>query len=272
MPLNAQLGPYGANGGHTNTFSLLANSPAINAGNDALAPTADQRGFGRNGISDIGAFEFNGPPPPTQLVSAVSRKTHGSSGTFDINLALAGTPTVECRSGGMNGNYTVIFTFTNNVAGVGSAAVTTGAGFVSSSETAADARQYVVNLSGITNAQAGHGDVVQCHRQFWLQQQFDPAHARNSDWGHERQQRSHRDRYRPGEVAIRTAGHRFELPRGCHRQRRLDQCVGHRAGEIGLRHAAALGHLRAESRSWLNLPAAATSGACHKVSNARSEW
>jgi hypothetical protein len=31
--------------------------------------------------------------------------------------------------------------------------VTTGAGFVSSSETAADARQYVVNLSGITNAQ-----------------------------------------------------------------------------------------------------------------------
>jgi hypothetical protein len=53
----------------------------------------------------------------------------------------------------MNGNYTVIFTFTNNVAGVGSAAVTSGAGFVSSSEMAADARQYVVNLSGITNAQ-----------------------------------------------------------------------------------------------------------------------
>jgi hypothetical protein len=152
-PLSAQFGSFAANGGHTNTWSLLANSPAINAGNDALAPPTDQRGFGRNGISDIGAFEFNGPPPPVQLVRAISRKVHGSSGPFDIDLALSGTPTVECRSGGANGDYTVIFTFANNLFSLGSAAVTSGAGFVSSSHVGTEARQYVVNLSNIANAQ-----------------------------------------------------------------------------------------------------------------------
>ena len=55
------------NGGTTNTVALLAGSPAINAGNDANAPSTDQRGYFRTGVSDIGAFEFNGvvPLPPT---------------------------------------------------------------------------------------------------------------------------------------------------------------------------------------------------------------
>ena len=37
---------------------LLAGSPAINAGNDGVAPTTDQHGLARVGTSDIGAFEF----------------------------------------------------------------------------------------------------------------------------------------------------------------------------------------------------------------------
>ncbi|HMJ05079.1 MAG TPA: choice-of-anchor Q domain-containing protein, partial [Chthoniobacterales bacterium] len=150
-PLNAQFGSLGSNGGPTDTWSLLASSPAINSGNNALAPVTDQRGFGRNGVSDIGAYEFNGPPPPVSLAGAVSRKTHGASGTFDIGLALTGTPTVECRRA--NGDYRIIFTFTNRIATVGSTVVTSGTGFVSSSEIGVDARQYVVNLSGIANAQ-----------------------------------------------------------------------------------------------------------------------
>ena len=35
-----------------------------------------------------------------QLVSAVSRKTHRTAGTFDINLPLTGEPGVECRNSG----------------------------------------------------------------------------------------------------------------------------------------------------------------------------
>lgn len=42
------------------------------------------------------------------LLSAVSRKTHGAAGVFDLSLALSGTPTVEPRIGGGN---TLVFTF-----------------------------------------------------------------------------------------------------------------------------------------------------------------
>jgi hypothetical protein len=49
------------NGGATRTRALSTAagnlSPAINAGNDGYAPHRDQRGFFRNGRSDIGAYE-----------------------------------------------------------------------------------------------------------------------------------------------------------------------------------------------------------------------
>ncbi len=59
------LGPLTDNGGLTQTMALLPNSPAIDAGNDATAPPGDQRGYLRNGPSDIGAFEFGGIIPAT---------------------------------------------------------------------------------------------------------------------------------------------------------------------------------------------------------------
>ena len=51
--------------------------------------------------------------PALQLTSAVSRKTHGAAGVFDIALPLSGTPGVECRSGA--GGHTLVFTFVNNI-------------------------------------------------------------------------------------------------------------------------------------------------------------
>jgi len=60
-----KIGPLADNGGPTQTMALLPNSPAIDAGNDATAPPSDQRGYLRNGTSDIGAFEFNGIIPAT---------------------------------------------------------------------------------------------------------------------------------------------------------------------------------------------------------------
>jgi predicted outer membrane repeat protein len=64
-PLDPKLGPLAANGGPTKTHALLAGSPAIDAGDNANAPTTDQRGLARikdgNGdrraVIDIGAFE-----------------------------------------------------------------------------------------------------------------------------------------------------------------------------------------------------------------------
>lgn len=68
-----KLGGAGDFGGPVDTRPLLPGSPAINAGDDSLAPPTDQRGYGRNGPSDIGAFEFGGiapAPPPTPTPTA----------------------------------------------------------------------------------------------------------------------------------------------------------------------------------------------------------
>jgi hypothetical protein len=59
------LGALANNGGPTDTLALLAGSPAIDAGNNSLASGFDQRVFGRNGLVDIGAFEFRGLLPVT---------------------------------------------------------------------------------------------------------------------------------------------------------------------------------------------------------------
>ncbi len=67
-PLDALLGPLTDNGGQTQTMALLTGSPAINAGDNALAVApngtalkTDQRGKGFNrivgGTVDMGAFE-----------------------------------------------------------------------------------------------------------------------------------------------------------------------------------------------------------------------
>jgi subtilisin family serine protease len=83
------------------------------------------------------------------LTGAVSRKTQGGAGTFDINLPLSGEPGVECRSSG--GNYTQVFTFDNNVVS-GSAAVTSGIGTVSGSPTFSG-NTMTVNLTGVADVQ-----------------------------------------------------------------------------------------------------------------------
>jgi hypothetical protein len=90
---------------------------------------------------------------PVQLSSVVSRKTHGSAGTFDVDLPLTGAHGIECRSGGANGDYTLVFNFTNTLASVSGASVANGTGSVSSSAIGSDPHQYIVNLTGVSNAQ-----------------------------------------------------------------------------------------------------------------------
>ena len=63
-PIDPLLGPLADNGGPTLTHALQPGSPAINRG-DPAAPPQDQRGYGRLGVPDVGAFEFNGIPPTT---------------------------------------------------------------------------------------------------------------------------------------------------------------------------------------------------------------
>lgn len=75
------------NGGPTDTHALLSDSTARDNGNDALAPTGDQRGYYRSGVSDIGAFEFNGiaPLPPT-VTTAPAVNVTGTSATLNASV------------------------------------------------------------------------------------------------------------------------------------------------------------------------------------------
>jgi hypothetical protein len=76
-PLNPLLDPIlKNNGGATDTHALGSGSNAINAGDNSLAPQTDQRGYLRSGVSDIGAFEFNGTVPKLKILSI----THASNG------------------------------------------------------------------------------------------------------------------------------------------------------------------------------------------------
>ena len=82
------------------------------------------------------------------LVGAVSRKNHGSAGTFDIDL-LPPASGIECRSGGATGDFQIVVTFavpitftSASVSGTGSVATALSSG-----------NQAFVNLTGVTNAQ-----------------------------------------------------------------------------------------------------------------------
>lgn len=102
-------------------------------------------------FTDIGSGNVDKLSP--MLVSAASRKMHGPT-PFDVNLPLTGTPAIECRSGGASGNYTIVFTFAVPISTVSNGSVTAGTGSVSSqSIDSNDQRQYIVNLTGVTNVQ-----------------------------------------------------------------------------------------------------------------------
>ena len=58
-PIDPLLGPLTHNGGPTLTLALESGSPAIDRG-DPAAPPEDQRGYGRVGVPDVGAFEYGG--------------------------------------------------------------------------------------------------------------------------------------------------------------------------------------------------------------------
>ncbi len=92
--------------------------------------------------------------------SAVSRKTHGGAGNFDIALPLTGTDGVECRSTGGTNDYTMVVTFSGNVTVTGSpqAQLTTGTGCVGSGgactgNVTVSGNVVTVPLTNIANAQ-----------------------------------------------------------------------------------------------------------------------
>jgi CSLREA domain-containing protein len=148
---NPLLGPLQDNGGLTFTHALLTGSAAINAGENTPDSETDQRGYSRLDANDIGAFEFAGAVPSIPISSAVSRKVHGTAGTFDIDLPQTGPLGVECRSGGPGGNHQVIVAFANPVS-VDGVAVESVNGLANATKSVS-ANIVTINLTGVANAQ-----------------------------------------------------------------------------------------------------------------------
>src|ERR1700736_2735432 len=90
--------------------------------------------------------EYSLTVPP--LIRVASRMTHGTAGTFDVDLPILGKRGVDCRSGGANGNYSVVFTFVNDVTNCGSAG-TAGGTIVPGP----NLNQCTENLNGVANPQ-----------------------------------------------------------------------------------------------------------------------
>jgi hypothetical protein len=114
-PLNAVLGPLQNNGGPTRTLLPLAGSPALGAGNSALAPSTDQRGQARppGGPSDIGAVQVSAipsppapPAPPPAPTPPPILHTPALLALFDHLFFVISTETVNA-----NGSVTVTDTF-----------------------------------------------------------------------------------------------------------------------------------------------------------------
>ena len=148
----------------------LAPSPNLGPQSSSLAGAAcasssDCWTVGYNNNTDrktlIERYSLTIPP----LAGVVSRKVHGSAGTFDIDLPLIGTRGIECRSGGANSNYQMVFTFVNNVASCGSASMGTLSNEPNSNQctvnlTSVPNQQYLtVTLSNVLDSQANTGSV-----------------------------------------------------------------------------------------------------------------
>jgi hypothetical protein len=144
------LGSTIVNTGGSCSASFGPLSFPVPSGQLLVTATATILDAGGNPIetSEFSAF-FPGPPPPMPT-AVVSRKTHGSAGTFDIDLPLTGNVGIECRSGGAANNYQMIISFANSVT-VENASVASGTGSVSSFSVSGS--QVTVNLTGVTNVQ-----------------------------------------------------------------------------------------------------------------------
>jgi CSLREA domain-containing protein len=101
VPIDPALGPLALNGGTTPNHELLADSPAIDAGDPNAAPPIDQRGLPRDALPDIGAFEVQAPPAAPAAVTCKGKAATivGTAGN-DVLVGTASRDVVAAKAGG----------------------------------------------------------------------------------------------------------------------------------------------------------------------------
>jgi len=135
------------------TFTHTYSSPGDYPARLTVTDTAGQTST--NMAQVVVTVNSAGPPQLAAVNPIVSRMTHGSAGTFDINLPVTGTRGVECRSSASAGPgvYKMVFTFANNLVSVDSAGSTNGGPAMVTGSMGPSANQYTVNLANVPNAQ-----------------------------------------------------------------------------------------------------------------------
>lgn len=121
-------------------FSVTITDPMLGPLTDNGGPTFTHRPLPASAVG-IG-------PEPT---AAVSRKTHGAAGDFDIDLLFSNALGIECRTGGSNNAYRIVVTFDRPVTFRG-AVVASGIGSVSGTS-GSGGTQALVDLVDVANAQ-----------------------------------------------------------------------------------------------------------------------
>jgi hypothetical protein len=150
---------YSRDGGNTwspniavsNSFNPFLGYPNQNKLGDYMTIVSDNTGgdvaYAATFNSEQDVYYVRVAPAAPVAQSAVSRKTHGAAGDFDVPLPLTGNVGVECRSGP---THQMIINFAVPVT-VGSASVTSGTGSVGSFSVSGAV--VTVNLTDVTNAQ-----------------------------------------------------------------------------------------------------------------------
>jgi hypothetical protein len=151
------LGDPGGSPTDTNSFAVNvpANATLVVVVQEANAsqPAGSTYNVQVAGLVGSSAGAGTCPPPPT----AVSRKTHGGTGTFDIPMPLTGPTGVEDRTGngGAPGNHTIVLTYATPPTGAtATVAARNPSGATGSvSNTAVVGNDLIVTLANVSDQQ-----------------------------------------------------------------------------------------------------------------------
>ncbi|MEO5721839.1 MAG: dockerin type I domain-containing protein, partial [Chthoniobacterales bacterium] len=106
--------------------------------------------------TNTGGVYYVEAAPRVAPTTVVSRKVHGAAGSFDVPLPLEGAAGIECRSGGLGGNYQVVVAFPSAVSLNGVAVMPEGGksgNLAAAPLISADGRTITLNLTNVSDAQ-----------------------------------------------------------------------------------------------------------------------